>query len=171
MAGQPCYIVIVVAAVVVVVVAVIFMITIMIQSYLPQIILEWRDNRVTFHNLKLDTSLNALTDEDIQQLWLPLVLIYFFLFFLLIKNIFGSISWEELFFFYAPRRVSPLAITVFTTLSLAIEKQKRTKSTRWSTTTLTKRTRQGWVRFGNGAPKSRLPGNFKLLVMWAKERC
>ena len=40
-----------------------------------QIILEWVDNRATFHNLKLDTSLNALTDEDIQQLWLPLVII------------------------------------------------------------------------------------------------
>ena len=32
------------------------------------------DNRATFHNLKLDTSLNALSDEDIQQLWLPLVI-------------------------------------------------------------------------------------------------
>ena len=42
-----------------------------------QIILEWVDNRATFHNLKLDTSLNALTDQDIQQLWLPLVIISF----------------------------------------------------------------------------------------------
>ena len=33
------------------------------------------DNRATFHNLKLDTSLNALSDEDIQQLWLPLVIV------------------------------------------------------------------------------------------------
>ena len=36
--------------------------------------LEWRDNRVTYHNLKNKTSLNALTDKDIAVLWLPLVI-------------------------------------------------------------------------------------------------
>ena len=39
-----------------------------------EIILEWRDLRVTFHNLKHDSSLNALPDEKVQQLWLPLVI-------------------------------------------------------------------------------------------------
>ena len=39
-----------------------------------EIILEWKDNRATFHNLKYDTSLNAPTDDDIHHLWLPLVI-------------------------------------------------------------------------------------------------
>ena len=39
-----------------------------------QIILEWRENRVTYHNLKMDTALNALRDEELQRLWLPLVI-------------------------------------------------------------------------------------------------
>merc|ERR550532_45630 len=39
-----------------------------------EIILEWADNRVTFHNLKKENSLNALTAEDINRLWLPLVI-------------------------------------------------------------------------------------------------
>ena len=39
-----------------------------------EIILEWKDNRITFHNLKEDSSLNALSDEEISQLWLPLVI-------------------------------------------------------------------------------------------------
>ena len=38
------------------------------------IILEWKDNRVTFNNLKDATSLNALTEEDIGRLWLPYVI-------------------------------------------------------------------------------------------------
>ena len=39
-----------------------------------QISLQWRENRVTFQNLKYETSLNALTANDINQLWLPLVI-------------------------------------------------------------------------------------------------
>ena len=39
-----------------------------------QISLQWRENRVTFQNLKYETSLNALTANDIDQLWLPLVI-------------------------------------------------------------------------------------------------
>ena len=39
------------------------------------ITLEWRENdRVYFHNLKKDSSLNALSDDDISRLWLPLVI-------------------------------------------------------------------------------------------------
>ena len=39
-----------------------------------EISLLWKDNRATFHNLKLSDSLNALTQEDIEQLWLPKVI-------------------------------------------------------------------------------------------------
>ena len=40
-----------------------------------QIILEWRESkRVVYHNLKEDTSLNALSDININTLWLPLVI-------------------------------------------------------------------------------------------------
>ena len=39
-----------------------------------QIILEWKDSRATFLNLKHDTTLNALTDGEVGQLWLPLVI-------------------------------------------------------------------------------------------------
>ena len=39
-----------------------------------EIILKWRDNRVFYHNLKNDTSLNALSEEDVRRLWLPLVI-------------------------------------------------------------------------------------------------
>ena len=35
------------------------------------ITLKWIENRATYQNLKEDRSLNALTQEDIQQLWLP----------------------------------------------------------------------------------------------------
>ena len=38
-----------------------------------KITLEWRDNRVTFNNLKKKTSLNALVKKDYDKLWLPLV--------------------------------------------------------------------------------------------------
>ena len=39
-----------------------------------QITLEWRENdRVVFHNLKQDKSMNALSDEEIMELWLPRV--------------------------------------------------------------------------------------------------
>ena len=39
-----------------------------------EILLEWKDNRVTYHNLKKDLSLNALNDTDMQRLWLPLII-------------------------------------------------------------------------------------------------
>ena len=39
-----------------------------------QISLQWWENRVKYQNLKNDTSLNALTDKEIQALWLPLIL-------------------------------------------------------------------------------------------------
>ena len=38
-----------------------------------QISLQWKENRVKFQNLKKETSLNALTDEDIRAIWLPLI--------------------------------------------------------------------------------------------------
>ena len=38
------------------------------------IILEWKDNRAVYHNLKEKTSLNALTEGEIVRLWLPLVI-------------------------------------------------------------------------------------------------
>ena len=39
-----------------------------------QISLQWQENRVKYQNLKKDTALNALTNEDIKKLWLPLIL-------------------------------------------------------------------------------------------------
>ena len=39
-----------------------------------EIIMKWRDNRLTYQNLKEDTSLNALPEVDIKKLWLPLVI-------------------------------------------------------------------------------------------------
>ena len=39
-----------------------------------QISLEWKENRVTYQNLKAKTSLNTLTMADIYKLWLPLVI-------------------------------------------------------------------------------------------------
>ena len=38
-----------------------------------QISLEWKENRATFQNLKKRSFLNALSTEDINSLWLPLV--------------------------------------------------------------------------------------------------
>ena len=38
-----------------------------------QISLSWKENRVKYQNLKTDTSLNALTAEDINTLWLPTI--------------------------------------------------------------------------------------------------
>ena len=35
--------------------------------------LLWKENRVTYQNLKKQTSLNVLTNEDIEKIWLPLV--------------------------------------------------------------------------------------------------
>ena len=37
-----------------------------------QIRLTWKENRVKYQNLKKKTSLNALTDKEIEELWLPL---------------------------------------------------------------------------------------------------
>ena len=40
-----------------------------------QITLEWRENdRMVFQNLKQDSSLNALSQEDIEKIWLPSVI-------------------------------------------------------------------------------------------------
>ena len=39
-----------------------------------QITLEWRDTRITYHNLKNKASLNALTEKEIKTLWFPLVI-------------------------------------------------------------------------------------------------
>ena len=36
-----------------------------------QITLQWKENRATYYNLKDKASLNALKQNDIQQLWLP----------------------------------------------------------------------------------------------------
>ena len=38
------------------------------------ITLDWMENRATYQNLKLDKSLNALTQNDIDKLWLPRVI-------------------------------------------------------------------------------------------------
>ena len=39
-----------------------------------KIVLEWMESRAVFHNLKEKTSLNSLTEEDIKQLWLPIII-------------------------------------------------------------------------------------------------
>ena len=39
-----------------------------------QISLSWKENRVRYHNLKNQTSSNALSVEDINTIWLPLVI-------------------------------------------------------------------------------------------------
>ena len=39
-----------------------------------RISLHWRENRVKYDNLKKDTVLNALTEDEINTLWLPLIL-------------------------------------------------------------------------------------------------
>ena len=39
-----------------------------------QISLEWMENRATYHNLKYETYLNALSLSEINTLWLPLVI-------------------------------------------------------------------------------------------------
>ena len=36
--------------------------------------MEWPEIRALFHNLKFKSSLNALTDEEIAQIWLPYVI-------------------------------------------------------------------------------------------------
>ena len=39
-----------------------------------EIILDWRDYRISYSNLKNETFLNSLTKEEIQSIWLPLVI-------------------------------------------------------------------------------------------------
>ena len=39
-----------------------------------RISMQWRENRVKYQNLKQKTSLNALTEDDIGKLWLPLII-------------------------------------------------------------------------------------------------
>ena len=39
-----------------------------------QISLEWTENRATYHNLKYETYLNALSLSEINTLWLPVVI-------------------------------------------------------------------------------------------------
>ena len=38
------------------------------------IVMQWKENRAKFNNLKQDTSLNALTDDEIYSLWLPRII-------------------------------------------------------------------------------------------------
>ena len=38
-----------------------------------QINLEWKENRATYHNLKSESYLNALSQHEIKTLWLPLI--------------------------------------------------------------------------------------------------
>ena len=38
------------------------------------VVMQWKENRAKFNNLKQDTSLNALTDEEIYSLWLPKII-------------------------------------------------------------------------------------------------
>ena len=39
-----------------------------------EILLEWNENRVSYHNLKQDMSLNTLNDTEMKRIWLPLVI-------------------------------------------------------------------------------------------------
>ena len=48
-----------------------------VQHYITfqfRIVLTWRDQRVVFHNLKQDISLNPLSTNSTNQLWLPLLI-------------------------------------------------------------------------------------------------
>ena len=38
--------------------------------------LQWRDNRVTFRNLKNDTFLNTLDTQDTMKIWYPQLVLY-----------------------------------------------------------------------------------------------
>ena len=38
-----------------------------------EIILDWKDYRISYSNLKNESFLNALTLENIESIWLPLV--------------------------------------------------------------------------------------------------
>ena len=39
-----------------------------------EIMLSWKENRVSYNNLKKAVALNALTQDDIKKLWLPEVI-------------------------------------------------------------------------------------------------
>ena len=39
-----------------------------------EVMLEWKENRARYHNLKKTSALNALTQDDIEKLWLPEVI-------------------------------------------------------------------------------------------------
>ena len=39
-----------------------------------EIILKWRDYRISYSNLKNETFLNSLTEDEIKSIWLPLVI-------------------------------------------------------------------------------------------------
>ena len=39
-----------------------------------EMIMKWRDNRLTYQNLKQDASFNALPEVDMKKLWLPSVI-------------------------------------------------------------------------------------------------
>ena len=38
-----------------------------------EVILEWRDHRITYNNLKEVSFLNTLTRDDMESIWLPIV--------------------------------------------------------------------------------------------------
>ena len=38
-----------------------------------EITMKWKDSRITFNNLKREIFLNALTEEDMNKIWLPLI--------------------------------------------------------------------------------------------------
>ena len=43
-------------------------------SFKFQISMEWKENRVTYRNLKEDWTINTVREEDVKTLWLPLVI-------------------------------------------------------------------------------------------------
>ena len=43
-------------------------------SFKFKIALKWYENRVTYQNLKNDSTTNLLTQEEVKMLWLPLVI-------------------------------------------------------------------------------------------------
>ena len=39
-----------------------------------EIMLEWKDQRITYNNLKKDSFFNALTEDEMRTIWLPIVI-------------------------------------------------------------------------------------------------
>ena len=39
-----------------------------------EIILEWKDQRITYYHLMTETFLNALTLDEMESIWLPVVI-------------------------------------------------------------------------------------------------